>query len=63
MDIMDYFRADLNKLNALDSPNIEDLEIEAFGMCHYCQIRQTQCDLIVVSRRTGDWGHSQCFGC
>ena len=50
MDIMDYFRADLNKLNALDSPNIEDLEIEAFGMCHYCQIRQTQCDLIVVSR-------------
>ena len=33
MDIMDYFRADLNELNAPDSPNVEDLEIEAFGMC------------------------------
>ena len=36
MDIMDYFRADLNELNAPDSPNVEDLEIEAFGMCHCC---------------------------
>ena len=50
MDIMDYFRADLNELNTPDSPNVEDLEIEAFGMCSCRRIHQAQCDLIVVSR-------------
>ena len=32
MDITDYYRADLNELDAPDSPTMGELEIEAFGM-------------------------------
>ena len=30
MDIMDYYRADINELNAPDSPSMEELGIQTF---------------------------------
>ena len=43
MDIMDYYRADLNELNAPDSPTVEELEIELFGTLSLMAVHELTC--------------------